>query len=199
MKVSVIIPHNRDRGFLKDAIASVEAQTYGDIELILQRGDYGLSKNFNDAVKKSTGVFIKSLAEDDLLPPNSIEDLVNGMGSYDFVTGNAYNFAGTNTEPVSKHLTGIRTLKEMLERNCIHGGAIMYRRDAFERFGFKDESLTTGEEYDMHLSWIKQGAKQGCINKFVYLYRLWPGSKSQSRTKDPNRKKYIEMIKDRYR
>lgn len=202
MLVSIIIPYNKDRGFLKKAIKSVENQSYEDIELILSQGDYTLGKNFNDGVKKSKGEFIKILADDDLLTHNSIEDLVEGIGKADFITANAINFThpfSGDYSASSLYKGGIRTLKQMLDRNCIHGGTVLYRRDGFEKYGYMDETLDTAEEYDLHLKWMKAGATQAYTDCEVYMYRLWEGSKSQGYITDVTRKITIQQIKQRYR
>ena len=39
IKVSVIIPYNKDRGWLNEAIESVNNQTHKNIELILSQSD----------------------------------------------------------------------------------------------------------------------------------------------------------------
>jgi len=203
MKVSVIIPFNKDRGFLKDAIRSVDNQSHEDIEMIIEKGNGTLGMNVNNGLQRASGEFIKILAEDDLLTNNSIADLSNGIGEYDFITANAFNFKhiafDSPTDFKEIHVGGIKTLEQMISRNCIHGGTVLYRKSSFEKFGYMDEGLVTGEEYDLHLKWMSKGARQAYVNSEVYLYRLWKGSKSQGKIEHSSRKQYLEMIKDRYR
>ena len=93
VKVSIIIPYLKDRGWLKDAIESAEKQDFDSFEVIIQQGDCTLGKNINDALEKAKGDWIKILAEDDLLPENSIRDLYNeAVKGFDFVCGDAENF-----------------------------------------------------------------------------------------------------------
>lgn len=199
MKVSIIIPYQKDRGYLQEAINSVHRQTYQDIELILSQSDKGVSYNLNRGIKKSTGDFIKYLCDDDMLTPNSITDSVNAMKGCDFIHGNAYNlFPNGNT---TRHIAQPTDLKGMLEYNRIHGGTLMYRRDVFERFGYFNESLWTGEEYEFNLRLLSQGASLGVSNRFLYYYRRHEQQKSLGNKEIEyrlRRAEEIERIKNMY-
>jgi hypothetical protein len=65
-----------------------------------------------------------------------------------------------------------------------------------------DESLWTGEEYDLHLKFLSKGAKIGYIDKVVFRYRLHDLQKSigkHSNEYKAKRKEAIEAIKNKYR
>ena len=83
--VSVIITYNKDRGFLSEAIKSVKAQTYEDWELIQIKADRTLGLNINEGIEHSTGEYIKILAEDDLLTPDCLKILTDGIEDYNFI------------------------------------------------------------------------------------------------------------------
>ena len=198
-KVTVIIPYREDRGFLKQAIESVKKQTYPNIELIIAHGDKSVSENINDGIRRSTGVFIKYLCEDDTLTPNSIADSVAGMQGVDFIHGNAYN-VHNNSKSEQRPFRKIPTLKEMLFNNIIHGGTLMYRRDVFDRVGFFDESLDCAEEYDFNLKCLYNGLKVGYVNSFLYNYRRHDKQKSLGKGIDQRERRLkIEAIKQRYK
>ena len=193
--VSVIIPYNRDRGYLDAAIQSVHDQTYTNWELILEHSDKFFGANLNRGVAKSKGEYIKFLAEDDLLTPDSLAILTEGIKGYDFVYSNAENFGEIDGwERFSNDST--TTLKKMLEGNCIHGGTLLYRRDMFIEVGGYDEDLWTAEEYDFHLKLLKHGYKHRHIPGIVYRYRIHVDNKSQHDR--IVRSQYIEQIKKRY-
>lgn len=179
-KVSVIIPYREDRGWLDDAIRSVENQTYKNIELILSQGDCGVSENINNGIKKAKGDFIKYLCDDDILPPNSIEDSLQGFKKgIDFIHGKAKSFDGMINnglvyEPPKKNLR----LNTLISHNHIHGGSLMYRREVFEKIGLFNETLWTGEEYEFNLRALHSGLKIGYVDKIVYFYRLHQRQKS---------------------
>jgi glycosyltransferase involved in cell wall biosynthesis len=197
VKVSIIIPYNIDRGYLKCAVQSVKNQLYQHIELIMAcQPGYNCAQNINWGFKQSTGQFIKILAEDDMLPSNSIADLVTGMAGYDFISANAQYFGEVNYIDYG-HIT---SLDEMLMHNQIHGGTVLYTRQCFSDSGGFDETLMTGEEYDFHLRLFSMGFRHGYINKLVHMYRVHPLQKSTWTNKEEKikRHEYIQKIRDRY-
>ena len=197
-KVSIIIPYDKDRGWLNEAIESVEAQTYPNIELIISQSDKGVSHNLNEGIKKATGEYIKYLCEDDKLTPLSIELSVMAMEGHDFIHGNSLILNNNN---ISLFVPPVKypTLAHMIHNNCIHGGTLMYRRDVFERFGYFDEELWTGEEYDFNMMIMSKGAKLGYCGGALYVYRRHDQQKSLGKKANQAlRKQTIKQIKQRY-
>jgi len=181
--VSVIIPYNKNRGFLEDAINSVESQTYKNVELILSYSENGISYNLNQGIKASNGTYIKYLCEDDLLQNDSIENSVRTMmkEDYDFVHGNSIDF--NESESISiKYIPSITypTLQDLIKNNVINGTSVMYHRRVFENYGLFDETIWTSEEYDFNLRLLKNGTKIGYCNKFLCKYRIHDNQKSVS-------------------
>lgn len=203
MKVSIIIPYKTDRGFLQDAINSIDNQTYKNTELILSCSDNNVGYNINRGVERSTGDFIKILCDDDLLTENSIQDLVNNIGDADFIHGNAINFFNSGDSD-QLHIPRIErpTFSDILTKgNQIHGGTVMYRKSSIDKYGFFDEGLWTGEEFELHLRWLSSGATIEYTNSFVYRYRRWNQQKSLGiRTKQYQtaRKKEIDKFREKY-
>ena len=198
-KVSIIIPYSVDRGWLDQAEESIDRQTFDNIEVIHSQSDNGVSYNLNRGIEKATGDFIKYLCEDDMLTLNSIEDSVNAMEGVDFIHGNSYTLY--NNGQVREYIAPEQhpTLDQMAHSNCIHGGSLMYSADVFERFGFFDESLWTGEEYDFNMRIMSKGAKLGYCNSFLYIYRRHNEQKSLGiKANQHERKKAIRAIRQRY-
>ena len=198
-KVTVIIPFNEDRGYLDQAIESVENQTYdGEIELILSRSEHGVSYNLNRGIEQSTGDYIKYLCDDDRLTPNSIKDSVEAIQDYDFIHGNAINF-WSNKKEFWRPRVSNPDFKRLVLGNTIHGGSLMYKREVFDYFGMFDESLWTGEEYEFNLRILSMGAKIGYCNAFLYYYRRHDNQKSLGKKSNQvERTKEIERIKRLY-
>ena len=198
-KVSIIIPYNIDRGWLDEAIESVENQTYQNIELILSKSDKGVSYNLNQGVKKATGDYIKYLCEDDKLTPRSIELSVEAMKDNDFIHGNSLTLHPNGALKLYPAPEKIPTLGQMIHANRIHGGTLMYRADVFERFGYFDETLWTGEEYDFNMKIMSKGAKLGYCNAELYIYRRHFQQKSLGKNANQmKRRKAIKQIRNRY-
>lgn len=167
---------------MSQAIRSVIKQTGVDVE-ILRGGGGSLGHNVNKLVKKAKGKYIKVLADDDILwDPISLDILTETMeaNNWDWIRGGAVNFHGDLFE-LSRHKPPETiTLASMLERNQIHGGGTMYRRDLWNRFGGWDESLPYSEEYDFHLKLLKNNTKQGRTLAMVHGYRIHGANKSRA-------------------
>lgn len=199
--VSVIIPMNKDRGFLERAKQSVINQNYTKIELIISKSKRNVSFNINRGAEKASGKYVKYLSEDDTLTENSIKDSVDAMEKfgYDFLHGNAYNHHPTITD---KFVPGIKnpTIKQLRDVDWImHGGTNFYRKSIFDS-GFRfDETITCAEERDFHLKLLVNGFKLGYVNSFLYNYFYHPEQKSLGKGVDQNKRRVQKrMIKKRY-
>ena len=129
MRVSVVVPYDKDRGYLENCIRSIKAQTHPDIELIEVHSPRSVVCNFNKGLHEATGEFIKVVGEDDWLPPDSVESLVKGIGDAAWICANA-----TNVEldgPWTERPDSL-TFADMLTRNRIHMGTTMYRTDVLK-------------------------------------------------------------------
>jgi glycosyltransferase involved in cell wall biosynthesis len=197
MKVSIIIPYNKDRGWLREAVKSAMNQdgfTLGeDYELIPQEGKFKLGKNYNDALKKARGDFIKGLAEDDMLDPKCLQIL------YPFAVENELDFACANAiSLVNGHHSGIQkswmpeTVDELAHGNTFHGGTILYRRSKLPEW---NEKMWTGEEAEISLRMAAAGCKFGYIDKEVYWYRAHGQQKSEKYMHTKGKEREAYMIK----
>jgi hypothetical protein len=168
--VTVIIPYNRDRGWLKDAINSVP----DDVQLLLGKGDGNWPENFNKMLPEATGDFIRYLHEDDMLTPNCIEDSLKTFRDTgaDFIHGSAIEMhMNSGLETIWKPPIMHPTLKDMLAKNYIHSATLMYRKEVFEKIGGFDESLNTAEEFEFSLRCLKAELKLGYCSKTLAYYR----------------------------
>jgi glycosyltransferase involved in cell wall biosynthesis len=170
----------------------------GEIELILSQSNGSASYNVNRGIKAATGEFIKYLCEDDTLPPFSIRDSVQAIGSGLALQGCAINRFSTHDSfhGAVKNIT----LNEMLKHNQIHAGGLMYHRSIFEHFGYFDETLKTGEEYEFNLRLLKHGVTFKHCSKPLYIYRRHDEQKSLGIAANQEwRKEVITEIKNRYK
>lgn len=198
MKVSIIIPYNKDRGWLDEAVKSVEEQTYKDIELIMYQSSKGVSYNLNRGIERSTGDFIKYLCDDDYLTPHSVQHSVDKiLEGYDFIHGNELVLVDNEIQtqmPRKKN----PSFESMILNNVIRGGTLMYKRECFNERMF-DESLDCGEEYDFNLYLLKNGFKLGYSPEYLYVYRRHDLQKSLGKGIDQEvRRKKIHAIKMKY-
>lgn len=209
-RVSVIIPFNKDRGWLNDAIESVHNQTYeGEIHLLTSdkinpntHKRFTASQNINAALAHPhcSGEYIKFFAEDDLLTPICIEASVSAMieQGCDFLHGNVFNRKDNVSKPYyPRHK--FPTLENLIPQCYVHGLSLFYKLPLLKQIGF-DEALTTGEEWNLNLNLLKQGYKMGYVDKFLGIYRHHDQQKSLGKNAD-QAKRFIqhEEIRNRYR
>jgi glycosyltransferase involved in cell wall biosynthesis len=180
LKVTIVIAYNIDRGWLSEAVKSAEKQEgwrlNKDYEIIVQQGHCNVGVNFNAAVKKAKGKYIKGCAEDDRLAPGCLQALYTfaEANNLDFVCADAYSFEGKNI--IERQCSELpMRVDELAWRNSIHGGTILYRKSAMPLW---NEDLWTGEEYDVTLRMAASGCKFGKLDEVVYWYRSHPKQKS---------------------
>jgi GT2 family glycosyltransferase len=176
MKITVIIPYKIDRGWLKDAIASVPK----DVQLIVSQGEGLWPENFNKGLKQATGDLIKFLHEDDMLYPEAIWEYGKAFKSPTFndimfAHGNAYEIYMNQERKPKLYKPRITepTLNELLMKNVIHSATLIYRREVFEKVGAFCESpkVYSFEEYEFNLRCLAAGLKIGYINVPLAYYR----------------------------
>ncbi len=225
--VSICIPTYNGEQYLKQTLDSVVNQTYRNIEIIVTddisnddtekivrsyRDDRikffinnkrnGLAGNWNEAVKKSSGEFIKILCQDDLLMPDSIEKQVNALNNSDAscVIGNTtvINSKG-KTIFVRKYFnksTSIEGLKyakrSLLGRNIYsEPGNIMYRSECIDKYGMYDSNLKYTPDWDFALR-ISVNEKIFCLKDNIFCFRV----SDTSETSRLYREQMRELIDD---
>ena len=197
--VSIIVPYNKDRGYLDVCLRSIYAQNYSEIEVLEVKNDLSVAKNINIGLKKAKGEFFKYVCEDDWLPLDSTKNLVEGIGDHPWICANAWNVSGGVKDAYVPLVQGL-TFKNMVLHNAIHGGTTLYRTGLLREIGGMNESLWTGEEYEMNLRLMSHGYLPGYIDKFVYYHRLWGQQKSRIYRKQnkPKRDEAIKRIQSLY-
>ena len=197
LPVTVIIPYNRDRGWLHQAVNSVPE----GVQLILSQGNGNWPENFNKVLDQATGEYIRWLHEDDMLTPNCIEDSIKAIEEQgvDFIHGNAIEIT-----PEGKQ---IRTYKpkienptsvDLLMHNVFHSATMMYKREVFEKVGKMNETLNTAEEFEFNVRCLNAGLKVGYCNASLAYYRRHPQQKVRTVSKEAKDKER-EQVRTMYR
>jgi len=177
-KVSVIIPTYNRRNLVREAIASVLAQTYHDFELIVvddgsddgtaavvqefDRVRYvfqpnrGVSAARNRGVALSTGAMLTFLDSDDLWQPHKLERQVAFFTAHPEArvcqTEEIWLRHGVRVNPHKKHRKVEGDIfARSLELCLVSPSAVMLRRELFEQMDGFDESLLACEDYDLWL------------------------------------------------
>ena len=203
--ISVIVHYNEDRGFLEGCLDSIKSQKDVDFEIIESFSENGVSYNFNRGLEQAQGEFCKFVCEDDYLPEGALKILNDSIGDFGWIFANAIQIDKTGqwVYRPGDFSRRFMTLEENLNTNRIHGGTTLYRTDLLRLIGGMDETLWTGEEYDMHLKLWSKGFVPGYVDKEVYVHRIWAGQKSRKYRKTLNdkiiRNAEIKKIQARYR
>ncbi len=181
--VSVVIPTYKRQSQLRQAINSVDEQTYDNIEIIVVDDDpaselretaldlgaqkyiqhsenRGVSYSRNDGIRASDGEYVAFLDDDDLWMRNKIEKQVELLTASDETYGMVYggyhveNPSG-GRKTVVPDTTG-DVYDNLLEQNFVSTPTVMVKSECFDEVGLFDESLDFGEDWEMWLRIAKQ-------------------------------------------
>ncbi|MSQ47316.1 MAG: glycosyltransferase family 2 protein [Deltaproteobacteria bacterium] len=177
-RVTVVIPTYNRRDLVREAIASVTAQSYPDVEVIVvddgsddgtaevvrrfagvqyvYQENRGVSVARNVGVARARGELIAFLDSDDLWQPDKLTHQVACFEQNPDVricqTDEIWIRNGVRVNPHHKHRkTGEDIFARSLERCLVSPSAVMMRRALWEQVGGFDETLPACEDYDLWL------------------------------------------------
>lgn len=202
-KVSIIMPCYNDGAYIEEAIASVKAQTYKDIELIvvddgsndehtlkilnekLTDSDIKLIRTNrlrpagarNAGIAEAVGKFILPLDSDDTIESDYVEKAVNILNANNHV-GVVYCYADLFGERSGRWDLPNYSLEKMLLDNIVFVTAMFYKEDWEKVGGFNTKMEHGMEDYDFWLSLLEIGREIYQIPEVLFHYRI----KTSSRT-----------------
>ena len=198
-KVSVIIPCYNQGKYVSDAINSVLAQTYKDIEIVIvndgstdnsneiiktfadkyknilffdENKNKGVINARNMAIEAANGEYILPLDADDTIEPTYIEKAVkilNENPNIGIVYCKARMFGIKNKYWDLKDFDKSNILYD----NCIFCSALFRKKDFIKVGKYKDYMLYGCEDYDLWLSFIEQGFDVYRIDEILFNYRQY--------------------------
>lgn len=81
--ISVLLPVGRDQRFLKEAVESIQQQTYRSFELLLGENQEGsITKTLNHLARKAKGEFLARMDADDVSEPMRFEQQVEFLKTH---------------------------------------------------------------------------------------------------------------------
>lgn len=177
-RVSVIMPVYNGERYIAEAVNSVLAQTYADLELIvvddgstdqtlsqieslrdsrlriLRQSNQGVSAAANVGIKASHGEYLAGMGSDDVWQPSKIEKqvaLLDAQPEVDLV----YCWTGY-IGPESESLPYLQQVeiteapvKALFSRHLDIASSLLYRRSCFEIHGLFDPRLRHHEDWDL--------------------------------------------------
>ena len=198
-KVSVIIPCYNQGKYVSDAINSVLAQTYDNIEIVIvndgstdnssevvktfadkyknilffdNQENKGVIYTRNMAIEAASGEYILPLDADDTIESTYIEKAVKILNEYPkigIVYCKARMFSSKNTYWNLKDFDKSNILYD----NCIFCSALFRKSDFIKAGKYKDYMQYGCEDYDLWLSFIEQGFEVHRIDEILFNYRQY--------------------------
>jgi hypothetical protein len=181
--VSVVIPCNNSVRYLAETIASVLAQTYPRIEIIVvddgssdatseiaksypvryvYQTNLGISAARNTGISRSQGKYVLFLDHDDRLLPTAVETGVRLLEEHPecAMAVGEHRYIGPDGIEIGcshKHAAGRDHYQRLLENNFVETPcSALHRRSALELTGGFDENVQGAEDYELYLRTARQ-------------------------------------------
>lgn len=208
-KVSVIMPCFNDGAYIEEAVASIRAQTYPNIELVIiddgsdepetkavlekleSSGAVLLHTNRlrpagarNAGIAAATGEYILPVDADDFIAPNYIEKAVKIMDDNDNI-GVVYCHADLFGEQSGPWELPDYSLEKMLLDNIIFVSAMFRREDWCKVGGYRTTMKHGMEDYDFWLSILELDRSVHQLPEVLFHYRIKPVSRTTRFQEDP--------------
>ena len=183
--VSVLLPIGKDRRFLKDALESIERQSFKDYELLSQEDDgRGLTQVLIDLAKKAKGEFLARMDADDVNEPDRFEKQINYLRLHPDVSivGSWATLIDENGREIGyqqmpENWSEIK--KEIFYRNPLIHPSWMMRRSWFEKMGGYNSSFRATQDWELILRTVWKDRVENIPEPLIKL-RIHSGSVSFS-------------------
>jgi hypothetical protein len=135
-------------------------------------GVFSLTKTRNAGIRAARGKVVCVADRDVVIPPSSVLHAYTKLleGTFDAITPYAGRMAHSYADTYIPDVLAAAQASANGDRECLFGGAVFFRNDVFERFGYYDESFDGygHEDNEFRLRMRKLGAKLGEINAPMY-------------------------------
>lgn len=213
-KISVVIPCYNQGQYLKDAVDSVLASTFKDVEIIIvddgstvdadlidaikgenikviHQENQGVCIAKNNGIKIATSEYILPLDADDKVHPTYIEKALNILEKNKDI-GIVYGdceFFGSKT---GKWELKDYSLSDLLVSNMLLNSS-MYKKSDWEKVGGYNPSMDSGfEDWEFWVNMVENGVNVYKIHEVLFSYRQFDNTRTISA--EENRFKLIKKI-----
>jgi len=155
----------------------------------------GVSANVNRGYKVANGKWLKSLAGDDCLEPNAIEDYVRFAEENNCqICAAGMNYIDDNSNAInpldgaySSYLKDLdesydKQLKKIYKGIFFPGNPLFFSKEVIEKTGGNDEKYPFADEWPFHYRILKSGYKICPLNRNLIRYRVHIGSLCRNST-----------------
>jgi hypothetical protein len=201
--VSIIIPTYNRWALLRQTLATVLAQTYPALEIIvvddgstdetmtwlteyagrvtvIQQSHQGVAAARNQGIRRAKGVYLTFLDDDDLIEPAKIARQAELLQSQPEVSLVHCGYYLSDKEGRLRDKVWLwpqaNLLRQLTCSNFIWSGAPLIRRECLTTVGLFDEQLTNGQDWDLWLRLALAGYGFAVIPEPLGTYRLQPDS-----------------------
>ncbi|MHC5036512.1 MAG: glycosyltransferase family 2 protein [Planctomycetota bacterium] len=202
--VSVIIPTYNRRDFVLEAIASVERQTFQDLEIVVvddgskdgtkeavtrlsdsrirfvEKAHSGIAATRNRGLQEARGEVFAFLDSDDQWVPEKLTKqlpLLRGDVGFGYARYRSVKGGETlRSKPIGGPSGWI--FLDLLSRIFVQTSTAVVRREAAQAVGPFDESLSYADEYDYFLR-LAERFRAGFVDEDLVIYRIHEGNESR--------------------
>lgn len=154
------------------------ARQFGSVQLLRNEKNQERSYSRNLALARIEADFVQILDADDLIHPDKIElqlELFEAYPETDVVFGDVQMFEQSFRK---ENLQDLRTyedvdiLEQLIRKNTFAIHSFLFRRSFFETFGLFREDMNIGEDRELYIRSILQGAKYRYSPSALCYYRM---------------------------
>ncbi len=170
----VILSHRQD--LLPEAFASVRAQTYPDVEIVVKFADAWWPDKLNAAIRGTSAEYFCVLCDDDKLAPTWVERTLGAIAAEqaDFAYTDNFVFG-----PLRLRYALPDFSLTAVQRDCVPHVTALTRRTLWEQLGGYDGAQPYFD-WDFWLRAAKAGARGAHVRDYLMHYRVWHANGSRS-------------------
>ena len=186
----------------------LNSQRFVRTQLVSPNENTGIPANCNRGIKTTQGEWIKIIAGDDMLPPQSIESLMKDVaidkniivgGIQSFIAGNEGDVVISPKQKCNGYdfffkWNAKRQYKYLLLHRPGFAAGAFIRRSLYDKIGYYDERYRYMEDLPFWIKATKAGVKIWKCDSVVALYRIHD-SVSHAQDKTYVNQKYYDCIK----
>ena len=193
-------------GSTDDTIPLIEKSGLMDKIILINKKNGGTASALNAGIRQATGEWIKWLSSDDLLYTKCLEQMMEKISILPDKESHIYY---THYEIIDEKRNTIKRFMEpnhnslpLSKKNAIlysnyygNGTTSLIHKSVFEKIGYFDESLRTGDDYDFWLRASFNGIDLYLIDILQAGYRVHTGQMTKTKLKTVI--KNVEIIRKR--
>lgn len=221
--ISVILPVNRDDGFMDDAINSILGQSYSSFELIIVANNCSdvlwrkllsykddrimlfriaigqLPHALNFGIEKSRGKYIARMDADDISHINRFSTQVKFLKAFPVIdiVGSNYKIIDQNGVEI-KRKAAIKLSNDLIQRNliwstCLAHPTVMFRKDRLIKIGGYAYGMYA-EDWDLYLRMRRANYSFANLEQKLLSYRVHTNQSTSFNNKKRNDAYVVSLL-----